>query len=75
MRAALASGAATVALSCLLLAGCQSPIYPVPQVDFATATAPALPASGPIAIPEQVPLPALTLASVQATGAIYQAAR
>jgi flagellar L-ring protein FlgH len=57
------------------LTACMSPVYPVPQVDFATATAPTLPASGPAAIPEQVPLPPPAAIGAQANGAIYQAAR
>jgi flagellar L-ring protein precursor FlgH len=60
-------------LACGALAGC-STLYPVPKVDFATATAPALPASGPTPIPEQVPLPPQPLALAQGSGAIFQAA-
>lgn len=55
------------------LAGCRS-LYPVPKVDFATATAPDLPASGPTPIPEQVPLPQQPINAAQGNGAIFQAA-
>jgi flagellar L-ring protein precursor FlgH len=63
-----------LAWAALVLAGCKT-VYSVPEVDFATATAPALPASGPVAIPEQVPLPQAVMAGAQANGAIFQAER
>jgi flagellar L-ring protein precursor FlgH len=70
MRAILRLGAAA---ACLGLAAC-STLYSVPKVDFATATAPSLPASGPPAIPAPVPLPPANLMAQQATGGIYQSA-
>lgn len=70
MRAALLG----LALAGFGLAGCTT-LYKVPQVDFATATAPSLPASGPAPIPAQVPLPPPEAPGLQANGAIFQAAR
>ena len=53
---------ACLALACGSLAGCSS-LYSVPKVDFATATAPAMPASGPTPIPALVPVAQQTLAA------------
>jgi flagellar L-ring protein FlgH len=64
---------ACLALACGTLAGCGS-LYPVPKVDFATATAPAMPASGPTPIPAQEPVPQQVLAAAQGNGAIFQSA-
>ena len=63
----------SVTLACCTLAGCSS-LYSVPRVDFATATAPAMPASGPTPIPALVPVPQQTLAAAQGNGAIFQPA-
>ncbi|MBQ0933457.1 flagellar basal body L-ring protein FlgH [Ideonella sp. 4Y16] len=61
------------ALTLAALAGCTT-IYPTPQVDFAHATAPAAPASGPSAFPELQPLPYTAPVAMGGNGAIYQAA-
>jgi flagellar L-ring protein precursor FlgH len=56
------------------LAAC-APLYPLPEVQFPTATAPAMPASGPTAWPAQVPLPATPAAATTgATGSLYRTA-
>lgn len=59
-------------LACALLAGCQT-LYPVPPVEFPTATAPALPASGPAPLPEYQTMAQAQAAPPQANGAIFQA--
>lgn len=64
---------AGLTLACCTLAGCSS-LYSVPRVDFATATAPAMPASGPTPIPALVPVPQLPMAAAQGNGAIFQSA-
>lgn len=64
---------ACLALACGSLAGCSS-LYSVPRVDFATATAPAMPASGPTPIPALVPLAQQPMAAAQGNGAIFQSA-
>jgi flagellar L-ring protein precursor FlgH len=69
MRAMLAC----LALACGTLAGCSS-LYSVPKVDFATATAPAMPADGPTPIAAQEPVPQPALAVAQGNGAIFQSA-
>ena len=58
----------------MLLVACATP-YPLPQVQFATATAPALPASGPKAMPELVPLTEAERPAPVLTGSIYAAAQ
>ncbi len=55
------------------LAAC-STVYPVPTVDFAHATAPALSASGPAAFPEMQPVAPVVPQYAQGSGSIYQAA-
>lgn len=60
--------------SALVLAGC-STVYPLPEVQFPTATAPALPASGPAAWDAPQPLPAAEPALSRVSGGIYQSAQ
>jgi len=59
-------------LPVLGLAACQT-LYPTPKVDFAHATAPEAPASGPSAFPELQPLPHTAPVAMGGNGAIYQA--
>jgi len=73
MRTPVTFAVAVLSGVCLALSGCQT-LYPTPQVEFATATAPALPASGPVPIPEQVAMAQVAPVGVQNTGAIYQSA-
>jgi len=72
MRKPLALFAFT-ALSAAVLSGC-STIYPLPQVQFASATAPEVPASGPPAMPDLQPLPLQPAYQPVLTGSIYQSA-
>lgn len=65
---------ALLPLSSLLLAACQTP-YPVPKVEFATATAPALPASGPPGMEPSIPVAMLAVPQPVVTGSIYQSAQ
>jgi flagellar L-ring protein precursor FlgH len=66
--------AAGLGLAGLALPGCQT-VYPLPPVDFPTATAPAIPASGPLAMPELQPVPqAAAQAPTAPTGGIWQSA-
>jgi flagellar L-ring protein FlgH len=60
------------ALPALGLVACQT-VYPTPQVDFAHATAPSAPASGPSSFPELQPLPQTAPTAMAGNGAIYQA--
>jgi len=76
MNSSLRLLAAALPLASLVaLTGCQSVLPTEAKVDFPTATAPAMPQSGPIPIPAQAPMTAQT-AYLQpaATGAIYQGA-
>jgi flagellar L-ring protein FlgH len=57
----------------VLLAACETP-YPVPKVEFATATAPALPASGPPGLPAPEPVALAAAPPPMVTGSIYQSA-
>lgn len=66
--------ALAAAFAAVLLAGCQT-VYPVPKVDFATATAPSLPEGGPTPIPEQVAVRGFDTGSSLPNGAIYQPGR
>lgn len=59
-------------LPALGLAACQTLYFP-PKVDFAYATAPAEPASGPSSFPELQPLPPSVPLAMAGNGAIYQA--
>ena len=56
-----------------LLSACTT-LYPTPQVDFAHATAPAAPASGPMAFPEAQPMPVVLPQASYGNGSIYQQA-
>lgn len=62
------------ATACAALAACTTP-YPVPEVQFPTATAPALPASGPLAWQAPQPLPVAPPEQTGVNGGIYQAAQ
>ena len=76
-RAGRGGARAMLALGLLALAGCQhisQSLYPVPKVEFATGTAPALPAGGPPPLPAAQPVATLASPAPGATGAIYQAA-
>jgi flagellar L-ring protein precursor FlgH len=62
--------------ACAAIAAC-APIYPVPDVQFPIATAPEMPASGPLAWTAQQPLPQGDVQAAparSANGAIFQAA-
>jgi flagellar L-ring protein FlgH len=56
-----------------MLAACSTP-YPVPQVQFSSATAPAMPASGPLAWEAQQPLPVPAPPLPMVSGGIYRPA-
>ena len=68
-----------LALALSTLAGCQhisQSLYPNQKVEFATATAPALPEGGPPALPPQMPVPTQTAAALNpVSGSIYQQAQ
>lgn len=67
---ALATVTATLGLSAC------APMYPLPEVQFPMATAPAMPASGPVVWPAQQAVAAAPPAPTGAiTGSIYQAAQ
>lgn len=60
------------------LGGCQhisQSLYPVPKVEFATGTAPALPDGGAPALPPAVPVAVAAAPAPVATGSIYQSAQ
>lgn len=60
------------------LGGCQhisQSLYPVPKVEFATGTAPALPPGGAPALPAATPVAQAAAPAPVATGSIYQAAQ
>lgn len=57
-----------------LLAGCETP-YPTPKVEFATATAPALPAGGAPGLAPSIPVATATAPQPVVTGSIYQSAQ
>ena len=61
-------------LASTALAACTTP-YVVPEVQFPTATAPAIAASGPLAWEAQQPLPVAQPAQGAVSGGIYQAAQ
>lgn len=65
--------ALTAALPLLALSACQT-IYPVPNVEFPSATAPAMPASGPLAMAAYEPMAAPTPPPAAVTGSIYASA-
>jgi flagellar L-ring protein precursor FlgH len=56
------------------LAACETVMPTTAKVDFPTATAPELPASGPTPIPAQSFVPQTAIAQGPVTGSIYQAA-
>lgn len=59
-------------LSCGVLAAC-STVYTTPEVQFPSATAPAMPASGPTPWEAQVPVPVTARPAGTVNGSIYQA--
>ncbi|WP_396268334.1 flagellar basal body L-ring protein FlgH [Ideonella sp.] len=65
--------AMALALPVLGLSACQT-LYPVPNVEFPTATAPAMPASGPIAMAAYEPVPVSAPPPAAITGSIYASA-
>ncbi|GAA0756633.1 flagellar basal body L-ring protein FlgH [Ideonella azotifigens] len=72
-RSSLRSVALLALLSCGALAAC-STVYTTPEVQFPTATAPAMPASGPTPWEAQMPVPVATRQAGMVNGSIYQAA-
>jgi flagellar L-ring protein FlgH len=61
-------------LPLVLLAACETVMPTTAKVDFPTATAPELPASGPTPMPAQTFVPQAAIAQGPVTGSIYQAA-
>lgn len=61
-------------LASTALAACTTP-YVVPEVQFPTATAPAVPASGPLAWEAQQPVPVAQPGQAGVTGGIFQSAQ